>query len=211
MRLDLPPVTKLLLGANIVVFLLQFVANDALVAYFALWPFGPDVRISGTSLVVGFRSWELVTYGFLHGGVMHLLSNMLGLLMFGWMLEARLGSARFALLYFVSVVGAALIQLGVIALTGDYYPTLGASGGVFGLVLGVGVLMPWTPVVGPILFPLPAWVAAIVYAALELTQGVIGTQAGVAHFAHLGGMLGAYVLIQYWRGRLPLRPQRRLL
>ncbi|HEX7111015.1 MAG TPA: rhomboid family intramembrane serine protease, partial [Mizugakiibacter sp.] len=93
-----------------------------------------------------------------------------------------------------------------------YYPTLGASGGIFGLLLAFGMMYPQARIISLYMpIPLPAWIVVIGYMGLELFLGVTGTQAGVAHFAHLGGALGGYVLIQYWRGRLPIKPKRTLM
>jgi membrane associated rhomboid family serine protease len=96
--------------------------------------------------------------------------------------------------------------------THGFYPTLGASGAIFGLLLAFGMLYPHEKVMLIFLpVPMPAWLFVIGYALVELVMGVTSTQAGVAHFAHLGGMVGGYVLIQYWRGRLPIKPRGRLL
>ncbi len=188
----MPPATQAIIGVNVVVFLLQSSLGDA-VAPFALWPFG-----------YGFAPWQLVTYGFLHGGWTHIFFNMFAVYMFGSTLEHFLGTRQYLLLYFVSVVTAGLTQLGVNELIGSPYPTLGASGGVFGLLLAFGMYFPRQQImliIPPI--PMPAWVAVTAYGALELFLGVTGTQAGVAHFAHLGGMLGAFLLIQWRRGKPP--------
>jgi len=111
----------------------------------------------------------------------------------------------------VCVVSAALAQLLVARMAGGApYPTIGASGGVFGLLLAFGMMFPRRMVM--LLFPpipMPAWLLVTLYGALELLLGITGTQAGVAHFAHLGGMAGGFLMIQYWRGRLPIKPGRR--
>jgi membrane associated rhomboid family serine protease len=107
---------------------------------------------------------------------------------------------------------AALAQLMVVLwFTGGFYPTLGASGAIFGILLAFGMLFPHEKMMLIFLpIPISAWVFVTLYGLAELFMGVTGTQAGVAHFAHLGGMLGGFVLIQYWRGKLPIKPQRRL-
>jgi membrane associated rhomboid family serine protease len=112
----------------------------------------------------------------------------------------------------VCAIVAAVAQLIVVHwFTHGFYPTLGASGAIFGLLLAFGMLYPHEKVMLIFLpVPMPAWLFVIGYAVVELVMGVTGTQAGVAHFAHLGGMLGGYVLIEYWRGRLPLKPKRYL-
>jgi membrane associated rhomboid family serine protease len=207
MHIDLPPVTRALLIANIAIYLLQMlIPGNALVAHFALWPLGPSQYAD----VQGFQVWQLVTYGFLHGGFAHIAFNMLALWMFGGAIEELFGTRPFALYYFICVIGAALAQLAVIHFfTGGYYPTLGASGGVFGLLLAYGMMYPHARIM--LLFPpipMPAWLFVTGYGAIELFLGITGTQAGVAHFAHLGGMAFGFVLIQYWRGKLPWKPRR---
>jgi membrane associated rhomboid family serine protease len=212
---QLPPITRNLLIANVAVYLLQLLLGDTLVLHFALWPWGPD-RFLPTAdglIAIGFRPWQLVTYAFMHGGTTHILFNMLGLYMFGGPIERLFGGREFLLYYVVCLVVAALAQLMVVQwFTHGFYPTLGASGAIFGVLLAFGMMYPHERVM--LLFPpipMPAWLFVIGYAVVELVLGVTGTQAGVAHFAHLGGMLGGYVLIQYWRGRLPIKPRRRLM
>jgi membrane associated rhomboid family serine protease len=152
--------------------------------------------------------WQLVTYAFLHGGLLHLMFNMLALAMFGAPLEYTWGERRFLTYYLVCVVGAGVCQLlvGSYALShgADPYPTIGASGGVFGLLLAYGWLFPYQRVM--LLFPpipMRARTLVIVYGLFELGLGVTGLQPGVAHFAHLGGMLFGWLLIRHWRGRPP--------
>lgn len=194
---NLPPVTRALLIANGAAFLLQLVLERAALGPLMLWPLGG-----------GFMPWQLVTYAFLHGDIAHLLFNMLALLMFGAPVEHTWGQKRFLTFYAVCVVGAALCQLAVGAWTmsqgGPAYPTLGASGGVFGLLLAYGMLFPHQRVmllIPPI--PMKARTLVIVYGAIALLLGFTGLQPGVAHFAHLGGMLFGWLLIRYWRGHPP--------
>ncbi len=217
MKFDLPPVTGALIAACVVVFLLQHYGgyNDTLIAHFALWPFGHRLAqtASGRVLEVGFEPWQLLTYAFLHGGWLHLGLNMWGLFLFGPPIERLFGAGRYLLYFTVCTVLAALAQLLVIAfLSGGFYPTIGASGGIFGVLLAFGMFFPNVRLmllIPPV--PVPAWLFVIGYGAVELVLGVTGTEAGVAHFAHLGGMLGGLLLILYWRGRLPLKPRVRLL
>ncbi|HEY1589893.1 MAG TPA: rhomboid family intramembrane serine protease [Rhodanobacter sp.] len=201
MPFDLPPVTRNLLIANIAVFLLQQVMGDVIVQYFALWPLG-----SGR-----FDAWQIVTSAFLHGGYAHILFNMFALYMFGGAIERTLGAREFTIYYFVCAIVASLLQLAVLWFfpPAEYGPTLGASGAIFGLLLAFGMMYPHEKVMLMFLpIPMPAWLFVTGYAVVELTMGVTGFEPGVAHFAHLGGMLGGIVLIQYWRGRLPLKPKR---
>ena len=186
------PGIQSLLIVNIVCFMLQSVASGDLISSLALWPLnGP------------FMPWQLVTYAFLHGSIAHLAFNMYGLWLFGRELEYLMGRSAFLQLYFASVLSAGLMQLLATSFTGGVYPTVGASGGVFGLLLAYGMFFPNRVIVLLITpIPLPAWLFVILYAGIELTLGVTGTQAGVAHFAHLGGMIGAYMVIRYRnRGR----------
>ena len=194
----MPPATQALIGVNVVVFLLQSSLGDS-VALLALWP-----------LDGGFAPWQLVSYGFLHGSFSHIFFNMFAIYTFGSTLEQFFGTRWYVLLYFVSVVTAGIAQLAVNAVLGSPYPTLGASGGVFGLLLAFGMYFPRQRIM--LLFPpipMPAWVAVTAFGALELFLGVTGTQAGVAHFAHLGGMLGAFIMIQWRRGKPPFAKRRR--
>lgn len=214
MPFDLPPVTRNLLIANVVFFLLQQVTGNLFLQYFALWPLGPDqiFQTANGLASIGFRPWQLVTYAFLHGGVMHILFNMIGLYMFGGAIERTFGARNFVIYYFVCAITAAVAQLIVLSwFPHGFYPTLGASGAIFGVLLAFGMLYPHEKILIYFLVPMPAWLFVIGYAAVELYMGVTGTQAGVAHFAHLGGMVGGIVLIQYWRGRLPIKPKRRLM
>ncbi|MEP6548598.1 MAG: rhomboid family intramembrane serine protease [Gammaproteobacteria bacterium] len=188
---------KVLIVANIVMFGSQFVAPGPVEGLLALWPLQP---IDGQTY---FHFWQMVTYAFLHstGNITHLLFNMLGLWMFGTEIERYVGPRRLSACYFASVVTAALSQLFVPMLFGAVPgPTIGASGGVFGLLLAYAFLFPKrkvVPLFPPI--PMPAWMFATVYAGIELFLGVTGTQTGVAHFAHLGGMVGSALVISQWR------------
>lgn len=212
-----PPVVKFLLAANVVLFLAQLIMFEFLLTWFALWPVGtPNLTFTseGITRIPGFLPWQLVTYGFLHGGIVHLFFNMFALWMFGMQIENAWGSRTFAIYYFTCVIGAGLIQLIVAsnaAGTGDVYPTLGASGGVFGILLAFGMMFPEQRLM--LLFPpmpIKAKWLVIGYGALELWAGVTGTAPTVAHFAHLGGMLFGFLLIQYWRGKLPIQPKHQM-
>jgi membrane associated rhomboid family serine protease len=203
----MPRATQAIIGANVVVFLLQNVMGQWATIWLALWPlnasaaFGPGI---------GFEPWQLVTYSFLHGNIAHIFFNMFAVYMFGSTIEQLFGTRFYVWLYFVSVVTAGVAQLGVSALMGSPYPTLGASGGVFGLLLAFGMYFPRRTIM--LIFPpipMPAWVAVTAYGVIELVLGVTGTQAGVAHFAHLGGMLGAFLMIQWRRGKPPFGGRRR--
>ena len=198
------PVTQILLIANIAVYLLQAFAGPLLIGTFALWPVHiPAAEYGGP----GFAPWQIVTYAFLHGNLMHLAFNMLALYMFGSDIERVFGQKRYLVYYFVCVISAAVAQLLVAMLTNSPpYPTVGASGGVFGLLLAFGLYFPRRMVM--LIFPpipMPAWLFVTLYGALELFLGVTGTTQGIAHFAHLGGMVGGFLTIRYWRGWSRLR------
>jgi membrane associated rhomboid family serine protease len=188
---------KSLIIANVVVFILQSLSKGALDELFALWPVQP---IDGQSY---FHVWQVITYAFLHStdNIAHLLLNMLALWMFGAEIERYVGPRRLLACYFASVLTAALSQLLIPPLLGaPPAPTIGASGGVFGLLLAYALLFPnrkVIPLIPPI--PMPAWLFAALYAGVELFLGVTGTLAGIAHFAHLGGMIGSALAVMQWR------------
>jgi membrane associated rhomboid family serine protease len=187
----IPPGVQIILIVTITSFILQLGSGDGMIGSFALWP------VQGN-----FMPWQLVTYAFLHGSLAHLAFNMYGLWLFGTELEYLLGRSQFLKLYFASVLSAGLMQVLVTSFTGGIYPTLGASGGVFGLLLAYAMFFPNRIIVlliPPI--PMPAWLFVLLYGGIELVLGVTGTQAGVAHFAHLGGMIGSYLVIRWRRGR----------
>ncbi len=187
----IPNVIFALLVANGLVFALQQLNPNFMFLNFALWPAGPAQS--------PFAPWQLVTYGFLHGSVMHIFFNMFGLWMFGRELELLMGSRRFLVYFMTCVVGAGLVQLVVAGAHGSIYPTVGASGGVFGILLAYGLTFPNRMVMlvfPPI--PMKAKYFVLFYGILELYLGVSGRAPGVANFAHLGGMFFGYALLRYW-------------
>ena len=194
---NLTPVVRGLLYANIIVFILQYLTGPRLLIDGALWPWH-GAQLYGTP---PFEPWQLITYAFLHGGFWHIFGNMFALYIFGPDVEALIGSRRFTFYYFVCVIGAALTQLLVVAdLHPGPYPTIGASGGIFGILLLYGLAFPHRQLL--LLFPpipIRAWLLVTLYGLLELGLGVFGTEQGVAHFAHLGGMATGFLLILYWR------------
>jgi membrane associated rhomboid family serine protease len=185
----------ILIGANVLVFLLQGQAPGRIDELLALWPLQP---IDGK---VYFQPWQIISYAFLHGNATHIGFNMLGLWMFGAEIERYVGPKRLLACYFASVVTAALTQLFIPMLFGaPPAPTIGASGGVFGLLLAYALMFPTrkvVPLIPPI--PMPAWLFATIYAGIELFLGVTGTLSGIAHFAHLGGMIGSALVVTQWR------------
>jgi membrane associated rhomboid family serine protease len=190
------PVTTALIATNVAMFFLQSAAPGAL-SPLALWPLGGAAAGPGAS----FGLWQLITYGFLHGSLLHLAFNMFALYMFGSAVERAFGARRYLTYYVVCVVSAAITQLVFAAIAGVIYPTVGASGGVFGLLLAYAIYFPHNRIV--LLFPpipMPARMFVALYAALELFLGVSGAEGGVAHFAHLGGLVGGFALLHHWRG-----------
>lgn len=205
MNFSIPPATRALIMLNVGVFVFELVGGGALIQWLALWPLG-----SGGGPVPSFAPWQLVTYSFLHAGLAHIFFNMFALFMFGGDIERVYGTRWFAIFYLVCVVTAAFAQLLFAAFSGGPpYPTIGASGGVFGVLLAFGMTFPKRTVV--LIFPpipMPAWLFVTLYGVLELYLGVSGTAAGVAHFAHLGGMLGGYLMLRQRRGQSPFRTRR---
>ena len=185
--------TRILIALNLVFYCVELLTGDLLLYYFALWP------VNGTPGMPAFQPWQLITYGFLHdpNSWMHIGLNMWALFMFGQDLEGVLGMKRYAGLYFTSVITAALTQLAFSWATGSVNFTVGASGAVFGVLLGFAMYFPNRTIlliIPPI--PLPARVFVVLYAGLELFLGVTGSQEGVAHFAHLGGLIGAWFFLR---------------
>ena len=202
-------VVQWLLIINGGLFLMEIYSAGFLINTFALWPVGlSDVTLFGQT-PPHFQLWQLVSYSFLHGSIMHILLNMYALWLFGSRLESDWGSKVFVFYYFVCVIGAGLVQLFVVSHNVQpeaIYPSLGASGGVFGLLLAFGMTYPNERLM--LIFPpiiLKAKWFVLIYGAVELWAGVAGSVAGVAHFAHLGGMLFGFGLLRYWRKYPPSR------
>jgi membrane associated rhomboid family serine protease len=190
----MPPVTRALIIINVVLWLLELVAGNLLIGLFALWPLGSPL----------FHPWQLLTYGFLHDPTngWHIFLNMFALFMFGRALETYWGGRRFLVYFLVCVLAAGLTQLITTRLTPDASFTVGASGGVFGVLLAFAWFFPRQKlIVLPVPIPLPAWLVVTGYALVELFFGVTGREQNVAHFAHLGGMVGGILCILYWRAR----------
>jgi len=195
--------TRLLIIVNVAVFALEAISGPGLLSRFALWPVGHFI-VAQFEAPVGFKLWQLITCGFLHANFLHLAINMYALWMFGSDVERVLGPRHYLVLYFASLLCSSVTQLLVVSLmtSAGVYPTVGASGAIFGILLAFGMLFPRRTIVlliPPI--PMPAIVFVILYGLLELFSGVFGTNQGVAHFAHLGGMLGSYLALRNWRRR----------
>jgi len=196
-----PPVIKNLLLINAVVFLIQMIGESGftvgnmslgfwLQKIFALHPIGGFSY--GYGVEGHFYPWQLVTYMFMHGGFTHILFNMFALWMFGMEVENEWGSRNFLLFYLACGIGAALANLFISPLWTMPRPTIGASGGVYGVLVAFGMMFPNRLIFLYFLFPIKAKYFVAGFIALELYSGVMGTMDGVAHFAHLGGAAIAF-------------------
>jgi len=196
----LPPFIKTLLIANVGFFLFEmfFVAGRTLGGeplqivlreIFALMPWE-----SGA-----FRPWQVVTYQYMHGGFSHLFFNMFALWMFGMELENIWGSRKFALFYTLAGIAAAIVHLIISPMLGlPAHPTVGASGSSMGILLAFGLTFPKRPILMfPIFIPIPARWFVILYAGISLVSGLMSSSDGIAHFAHLGGALGGFLLLRF--------------
>ena len=213
----LPPAVRILLILNIAVFAIQklFDHHDYLEEHFALWPIIIHSYQHGYEAFfehLHFMPWQLLTYGFLHANFNHIFFNAFGLWMFGKVLEEFLGTKRFTIYFLTCIIGAAVLQL-IYSTWASYHgmlpaPTIGASGGLFGLLLAFGVFFPRSHIY---LFFLPIGIEAryfvIIYGLLELFSS-FNTSSHIAHLAHVGGMLTGGLIIAYWAGKLPIKPKR---
>lgn len=234
---NLPPVTKNILIINVII-----------------WLFTALVPASNTHKLLdccalhyltspGFHFWQLFTYMFIQVEFLHLFFNMWALLMFGYAIEKVLGSKRFLFFYISCGLGAAIVQMGVFALTIEHYAanippqaysevitngwdiiqqgmnysqydmgminqlingsTIGASGAIFGILLAVGMLFPDNRMyIMFIPYPVKAKWVVLGYGLLELTLGFASPSDGVAHFAHLGGMIFGFIMLYYWKQQM---------
>jgi membrane associated rhomboid family serine protease len=208
---SLPTVTKNLIIINVLVFVMTILRKQFMYESFALfYPTSPF-----------FHWWQYITHMFMHGGFWHIFFNMYTLLIFGCVVERIIGSKKFLIFYFICGLGAAALHTGVEYLQATSYmnaiadgslqaadsyarlkmtPTVGASGAIYGIILAYTMLFPQSRLT--LLFPpvsLSAKWMVIIFATIELLTGIAGTADGVAHFAHLGGMLFGWLLIRYWR------------
>ena len=202
---QIPTVTKNLVAINILMFIATLINENFMVTNFAMfYPASPF-----------FKPWQILTHMFMHGGFWHIFFNMYSLLMFGSILERSLGPKKFLIFYFVTGLGAVALHTGVEWMQArvfiangavDAYqrllmtPTLGASGAIYGVLIGFAMLYPQARLI--LIFPpIPVkakWLV-IIFVAIELVFSINGIQDGVAHFAHLGGMLFGWLLIRWWR------------
>ena len=193
----IPDVIFVILISNGLVFALQQFSPAFMGRWFALQPIVDHPLYQFPS----FMPWQLVTYGFMHstGDLLHIIFNMLMLWLFGRDIERLMGARRFLTYYLVCVVGAGIVQLIAGVIQGYGVPTVGASGGVFGIFLAYGMAFPNRRIM--LMFPpipMPAKYFVILLGIFELTMGYSGASPGIANFAHLGGMVFGFALIKYW-------------
>ena len=194
-RFGIPEVTRNIIAINVLLFIATIYSGNTMYEYLALFNYKSNY----------FHGWQMITHMFMHGSFTHLLFNMFGLYMFGSRLEQMWGAKRYINFYLITGLGAALLH----TLVQDYeitqglisvnQPTVGASGALFGILVAFAIYWPNTQLF--LMFipvPIKAKWAVIGYAAFELFAGISGFQAGVAHFAHLGGALFGFILVQYW-------------
>lgn len=196
----LPPITQAIILLNVALFCVDIALGGMLTWWMELWPVTSQY----------FMPWQVVTYAFMHGSITHLLLNMLGLWMFGGEMERLWGPKRYLQFYAAGALAAAACQLIISMLAGWGNPMVGASGALFALLMAFGMTFPDRTIlllIPPI--PIKAKYLVMIYGAFELYQGVAGTQSGVAHFAHLGGMLGGWLMLRYWAGKPPFPPRTR--
>src|SRR5262245_25173262 len=193
----LTPAIKYLIIANVAGFLLSL-AVPAIVIKFAVVP---------AAVLTQLAVWQLVTYMFMHGGIGHLLINMLSLWMFGTELERMWGTRFFTKYYFVTGVGAALItllwSLSPLPFAEEIYysPMIGASGAIYGVLLAYALSYPNRPIYMYLVFPIPAKYFVMIIGAITFLSSVGSAGSGVAHTAHLGGLLVGYVYLKGLRVR----------
>jgi membrane associated rhomboid family serine protease len=185
-----PPAIKHILIVNVIFFIGAMTPGvDTFLSNLALYPL-----FSGM-----FMPFQLVTYMFLHANFGHIFFNLFALWMFGQAIEHAWGTRRFAMYYFATGIGAGILQLLVGVLGLSYAPVVGASGAVYGILLAFGMMYPNNYImllIPPI--PIKAKYFVLIFGALELISGVTNLNSGIAHFAHLGGMVFGYILIRFW-------------
>ena len=197
--LSLPPVIKNLLIINILFFVGEFMLSSFRIGdvslrniFFNLFALQPlNNTANGLGLTADFYPWQLISYQFMHGGLMHIFFNMFALYMFGVELENLWGSRKFLIYYLLCGVGAGVLQL----FTADA-PTVGASGAVYGLLAAFGMTYPNRQIMMfPLFIPIPAKFFVLIFGAIELISGFSNTNSGVAHFAHVAGAITGVFLI----------------
>jgi len=211
-RSVLPPVLRVLLSANVAVFVLDAVGDYLAPGWDAflfdprsgILPLQPNLNPDYAHLFGLFHPWQLVTYMFLHANVLHLGFNMLALWLFGAEIEERWGTRHFASYYLICGIGGGLLQMILPTLMHrEPVPVVGASGAIYGVLLAFGMVFPTRLVYIPVFFlpiGVPARLLVIIYAGISIFGG-IGGRDGVAHFAHLGGMVFGYLYIKWQQNK----------
>jgi membrane associated rhomboid family serine protease len=204
------PIVKQLLIANVAIFVLSQLAQQFFYSNFAF--FNPILPNSEQLMNPNFKPWQVLTYMFMHGSVGHLFSNMFGLFIFGSTLESFMGSKKFLMYYIITGIGAAVLnsmlntyEMSQLLSDSQPYwrqamtPMVGASGAIFGILVAFGVLFPNVELM-LLFFPVPikAKYFVILYGLYELYAGTAGIQQGVAHFAHIGGLITGLVLLKFF-------------
>lgn len=185
-RGSIPPAVKALIIASVAVFLLQAVTDHSFVIFFGLVPY-----LVWEKLYI----WQILTYQFLHGGLFHILFNMLALWLFGCDLERLWGSRFFLKYYMICVAGGAILN--VLFLSDQAVPSIGASAGIYGLLLAYGLLYPDRIIYFYFLFPLKMKHFVMIIGAISLYSSIAATRSGIAHLAHLGGMGVGYLYLRW--------------
>jgi membrane associated rhomboid family serine protease len=183
---SMTPAVKALVIANVAVFLLQTVTNGSITVLFGLVPY-----LVWRKLYI----WQILTYQFLHGGIFHLLFNMLALWMFGCDLERRWSTQFFLKYYTICVAGGAILN--ALLLPNQAVPSIGASAGIYGILLAYGLLYPNRIIYFYFLFPLKMKHFVMIIGAISLYSSILATQSGIAHLAHLGGMIFGYFYLRW--------------
>ena len=208
---NVPTAVKNLIIINVLVMIMTSLNENFMYEKFArFYPTSPF-----------FHWWQPLTHMFMHGGFWHLFFNMYTLFIFGSVLERVWGTKKFLIFYFVTGFGAALVHTGVEWIQMQYWmtqaaegsmtalnsihalkvtPTVGASGAIYGLLMGYAMLYPDS--IMSLIFPpisMKAKWFVLIFAGIELLTGVTGTGGGIAHFAHLGGLIFGFILIMYWK------------
>ena len=194
-RTSTPPIVRNLLIVNVLVYLTQMLLPPTMGRWF-------ELNFALRSPMPLANCYQLLSYMFMHANLSHLFFNMFALWMFGRVIEYDLGSKRFLTYYLIWGVGAGLMQLGVNAIEGGWALGVGASGAVYGLLLAYGMLHPNNTIM--LMFPpiaLKAKWFVVIYGVIELFAGIASSGGGVAHYAHLGGMLWGFLLLRYWKRR----------
>lgn len=171
---------------NVIVFVLQNVFGDLLMYYFSLIPAFVTKKLF---------IWQLFTHMFMHGNLLHLFFNMFSLFIFGVSLEHLWGPKRFLSYYIVSGLGGGILHY--LININSVIPSIGASGAVYGVLLAYGLTFPETVLYLNFFIPVKAKYAVIIFGVMELFFGVTNTRSGIAHFAHLGGLLAGFIYLKF--------------